>query len=545
LRHGDDVDGQSPFNRSRSRNGSGREFDRPQQREATPPRRGPGVGDNRPVDNRQEREFDPQRGVNEAPREFREPHRPTHQGMEPLRPPQRWYEGPFQSFQSEDDDDVFPPHSRLFPQPSRPPPTFPRHSSMKPGAQQTYLTGDEAGGEGPPGFDLNDISSVLDPPVDQSSTLPTAAPLPPPRRSWQPSQESSRSFPHPSSYSADVSEDALEPERGGVRGSGGRPGRPLARVWPSPKTHANDSSSDSSGRPLGYTRDHLHDVVDRLRTAPRSRSAPENRPGERYLDVSNQSPGGPIPSGSSGDLRGDSRSRGPSRGYPGYPRYPDDSTSSGLGSRNTSHSTGSLRPKGAPGTARPYGIGTNVSYPSSINNSSFPGNSNVNNGYRGNSLSSTLTPGSSSLLGDDAPLSPASNNVVPPRPASSIRRDTSADENYEFDHLPALESDILDDLQRYSRLAGSGKPAVNSGQLNQADTHHPDQSMMSELYPRPRKQSQYADAAERFERLREEFQQYRQQHETSPSYTGPFDTTGYQQQQQQQQPLYPMDSEML
>ncbi|KAK7105892.1 hypothetical protein V1264_017214 [Littorina saxatilis] len=448
-----------------------RVYDRPQR---DSDRRGPD-GPQRPL-----------RGYDGPMRGEEEPHRsPGYVG------PQRGgYDGPFQSFQS-DDDDVFPPGSH----PSAPPlsgrpGSLPRHSSMKPGLQ-TYLTEEE-----PPAFTVGDISSVLDPPQDQS-TLPhhshPHSSLPPPRRSWQPSQESSRSN-QPPSYSVDVSGEGRSPPAG-------LGDKPLARVWPSPKTA--DDSSDSSGRPLGYTRDQLHDVVDRLRHAPRSRSAP----GDRYLDVSAQ---GSV-KGSGRDLHSPYRREGsepppgergrqsPAALPHGYPpshaplgqRYPEDSTSSGIGSRNTSQSTsGSLRPRPKPS---------------------------------GNSLSSLLTPQESSLADSSHPYLD---------PYNSLRRDTSADENYEFDHLPALEDDILDDLQRYSRLAGAG----NRGQV-------PPGEVMRELYPKPRRQSQYANANERFQKLREEFHQYRQQQESnSPPYSGPPQRSTPP---SQQEPLYPMDSEML
>ncbi|XP_076458044.1 protein turtle homolog A-like isoform X2 [Babylonia areolata] len=377
----------------------------------------------------------PPRGTDRAQHEPHTGHAPLPTAPADHGP--RGYDGPFHSFHSEDEDDVFP-HS-----PASAP--FPRHSSMKPGAAPVSRGGEEeGGGEEAPAFTLSDISSVLDPPPGPHSTTT----LPPPRRSWQPSQESSRSVPP-------HAED---------------------RVWPSPPG-ANDSS-DSSGRPLGYTRDQLHDVVDRLRHAPRSRSTP----GDRYLDVSSQGP-----RGSRRDLHHPAHRSGyPGSGYPGdsHPterRAEDVSTSSGIGSRNTSHSTsGSLRPRFKPAAT---------------------------------SLSSLLTPHESSLAEDSSSLP-----FLHPHPHPHPRRDTSADENYEFDHLPALESDLLDDLDRYSRLAGTGRGDV-----------------MGDLFPKPRRHSQYADAEERFERLREEFQHYRQQQHNSPHHGATVT----------QPPPYSMDSDML
>nr|KAG5703598.1 hypothetical protein BaRGS_000983 [Batillaria attramentaria] len=71
-----------------------------------------------------------------------------------------------------------------------------------------------------------------------------------------------------------------------------------------------------------------------------------------------------------------------------------------------------------------------------------------NAGNPGGPVGSLLTPHESSR--DEDSSHPYLDNT-------SHRRDTSADENYEFDSLPALESDILDDLHRYSRLAGTGQ----------------------------------------------------------------------------------------
>ncbi|KAL8605956.1 hypothetical protein ACOMHN_065697 [Nucella lapillus] len=419
-----------------------------------------------------------------APRSFEDS--PSRSGA---APPQRGYDGPFHSFHSEEDDDVFPsgthsPHHHHHPHQPPPPPsssrlpgTFPRHSSMKPGSAPNVGEGEGEGeGEEVPAFTLSDISSVLEPPLQDQSTLS----LPPPRRSWEPSQESStRSVPP-------HGEDSRE----------GRPRdpKPLAQVWPSPKV--NDDSSDSSGRPLGYTREQLHDVVHRLRQAPR----PPSTPGDRYLDVSAQDPrgGGAHRDFHPGNGPGDGgRSRaGYPASYPSDPRQAEDhSTSSGIGSRNTSQSTsGSLRTRGGKPT--------------------------------GNSMSSLLTPHESSIAEEDPSLQFGDSRLP-----HHHRRDTSADENYEFDHLPALESDILDDLHRYSRLAGSGHPGPPGLGPD------PPGEMMRELYPKPQRQSQYADAAERFEKLREEFQNFRQQQGSSgsPPYAGP----------ESQPPLYSMDSEML
>ncbi|BFZ14426.1 hypothetical protein BsWGS_17465 [Bradybaena similaris] len=108
-------------------------------------------------------------------------------------------------------------------------------------------------------------------------------------------------------------------------------------------------------------------------------------------------------------------------------------------------------------------------------------------------------------------------------------RDISGDENYEFDSLKALEDDIMDDLRRYSQLsAGSTNYAA------QQDSP-------------PSGSNKYLDSERRFEKLREEFKQYRQQQyypsdglfQMPPTATSalPIGLNG--------EPLYPMDSEML
>lgn len=117
------------------------------------------------------------------------------------------------------------------------------------------------------------------------------------------------------------------------------------------------------------------------------------------------------------------------------------------------------------------------------------------------------------------------------------QRDVSVDENYEFDSLNALENDIMDDLRRYSELSGG------TGSVRQSEGNSQHDSSL----PLPRKASQYPDSEQRFEKLREEFKQYRQQQyhlsdgtlQRAPMTTAalPIGTHG--------EPLYPMDSEML
>ncbi|RUS84905.1 hypothetical protein EGW08_007315 [Elysia chlorotica] len=171
-------------------------------------------------------------------------------------------------------------------------------------------------------------------------------------------------------------------------------------------------------------------------------------------------------------------------GYPGYsethqahaqPRLGyQSSSSSGIGSRNTSQSTGSLQP---------HSSHPSLPLPPHSSQSHFGGEasgngSNARYGTRGRgapagrgatSCSSgptdetgDLSLDTSSVIGHSTPGvrgDPSSQSLSVPHPRGLLRhrRDTSVDENYEFDSINALENDIMDDLRRYSRLAGGVK----------------------------------------------------------------------------------------
>ena len=460
------------------------------------------------------------------------------------------YDGPYHSFEDEEDDDEngFLPNYHHQNVPSNRP-VFPRHSSMKP-AHQTYLTE----GEPIPPFTIDDISSVLQSPFSdpsrenrslrhypssashpshpaylpsrpgQSPHLPSQSPSQPSYLPSQPSylpselnkprelmHEPSRSYEQTRPYDRNqrgsdrdylpnIPEDSQDitatPDGRGVWGSPGK----------SPGDENNSSNGSSSSRPIGYTRDHLQGVVDRVRQGPRAR-ADDTLDDGGFLDASGlrqQSPSDdrvfrfPEPrSARPGDNRkvpyytsdvapfkpprvgqygGDRRPSSRSRDDTG----PDTvSHSSGIGSRNTSNS-----------------------------NSSFPNRLGKNS----MSYSSLLTPQEQDLSQDSSPFLDGSGNN---------RRDTSGDENYEFDSLGALESDILDALRNYSRLS-------DTGQASGRDPY-------GSLYPKSRKPSRYSDSEQRFNKLRQEFKQYRQkQAEMARESVG-----------QGSEPMYAMDSEML
>ncbi|KAH9514919.1 hypothetical protein Btru_021364 [Bulinus truncatus] len=534
------------------------------------------------------------------------------------------------SFQS-DDDEVFKapaghPHT----------PQFPRHSSMKPG-HMTYLTDDgehHGHNAGAPLFGVEDISSVLEPNSEQVSQNH-------PNHSTSPSSHPINNF----------NFDRNIPSPGYYINTGDT-SRPFAMVTPSQKYRApsDNESNNSSGRPLGYTRDHLQGVVQRLRSAPRSHSA---GPSSRYANISGfsdplpQSPvnllvSQPVSKSHSNlqdpdyyntkdtrkapyymsDLTDDwKRKRAQSDGShrlkaPPYPAegdrgytgnrpvgsssYPDvTSLSNSAGQRSFNelpyaqedprqriHPTGrhlnqppskpphlqshSQRPaflKDSPLSshlfdpretlpakytayhdpghhyrnhpAHRYGddpmthdSGSHSSGIGSRNTSqstaSFHPHRRGSAGRGSTSLSSAHDP--------DLSLDTGHGFGVP-----AHRRDMSGDENYEFDSLNALESDIIDDLRRYSRLTGNTEGSSHG--------RHPNQGPNTEdvHYPHPSKPSRYPDSDRRFMKLREEFKQYKQQQQLHPdedlrppptaSSALPIGLNG--------EPLYPMDSEML
>ncbi|XP_055865968.1 uncharacterized protein LOC106054729 isoform X2 [Biomphalaria glabrata] len=522
------------------------------------------------------------------------------------------------SFQS-DDDEVFGavgPH----------PPLFPRHSSMKP-SQMTYLTDDDAIHQpniGAPLFGVEDISSVLEPNSEQLSQN-------------QPSHSTSASS-HPiNNFNFDS--DIPAP---GYYVNTGDTNRPFAMVTPSQKHRApsDNESNNSSGRPLGYTRDHLQGVVQRLRSSSRSHSA---GPHSRYANISGYSD--PLPqsranlfippkvSKSHSNLQdpvyyntvnrrqapyhmsdleddwprlraqsdgnhglrnneylGDSASNRPSLSYPDMtslpragerssndlpidrriyptsrnypeppppkpahlyphpqrrPAYLEQAQSSNrfdpreaLPTRYTTPLTSFSDPSGQYRHVQHFGedpvhhdSGSHSSGVGSRNTSQSTGSLHPHRRGSGGKGSTSL----SSAHDPDLSLEASHSFGVP-----AHRRDTSGDENYEFDSLNALENDIIDDLRRYSRLSGNAEGPVGSAHSGQVPNAQDNQ------YAPRSKPSRYPDSDVRFMKLREEFKQYRQQQlrpdeDLRPPPTAssalPIGQNG--------EPLYPMDSEML
>ena len=360
----------------------------------------------------------------------------------------------------EDNDDVFSPHI-----PHVAKSGFPRHSSMKPSSTQTYLTDDPISFTTP----YNDISSVHPSPEHIYQNIPQH-----PWNSFPPYY--SRSMPK---FDNNRLSHSL----------GYSPARQVARVSP------NQKNSSPKDEPKYYTRDHLQGTVDKLRRGPRQRKArSSSRSSAPEFDRYDHSPvghRGTFGSDSDASRRTDfdyhgrpysydsdptaNVGRGGSRGryYPESRSIRDDPTpdslSSGIGSKNTSQATGSTP---------------------------VPRNSL--------SYSSLLTPQDHDFSQESSPFHD-----------HSLHRDTSADDNYEFD------TPDFDTLLAYPGLSGGDEllSAIESG-LSTSDFYN-------DLYPKPSKESKYENSEQRFEKLRQEYHQFQRE------------------QQEQFQHSYYIDSEML
>lgn len=389
----------------------------------------------------------------------------------------------------DDEEEVFmpPPISSIIP--NRP--SFPRHSSMKPSAQQTYLT-EDFDSSGQP-FMTSDLSSVLPSPFSDSQS----------RRAYHPYQRqygdfSDQRVPYGSqSRLPDFSEN----------GSFGDMDNTVVARQPSPKrtmsrTLSNGDSSDSSGRPVNYTRDQLLGAVDQVRKGPRV--AKSSQLWGSGTDSFSESPsvgghGAQIPESVKPSIIVRDR---PSRGH-SYEHDPFHSVN-GANSRGSVNSSG-----GYSGKARvPQGLVGEHSRredltPDSV--SSGIGSRNTSSQLTGSSLHSRP-----SRLGSN--LTPMEHDVSEDSAVPFLdyphthRKDVSGDENYEFDSYNAVESDLLEALRNYSEVNNGNDDLLNALQEGLSTKGR----IMSELYPKPSRQSRYSDSEQRFEKLRGEFQKFRQ-----------------------------------
>ena len=380
-------------------------------------------------------------------------------------PPRHWQEA------EDDDEEVFmpPPISSILPDRQG----LPRHSSMKPGVQ-TYLTDDW--GEEP--FIANDLSSVLPSPSFESQRPP-----------YQPYQREYENFPFrhvPSggtsapplyntsetSFNDTMNETVVPREASTIR--------------------QDSNSSDSSGRPLNYTRDRLQGAVDRVRKGPRTA---KRGPGYRgsgeldYISESPRQPGFPARTDNKPSLTVlDRPSRDPSmdlgRGVTGS--YGSVS-SSGLGSVGRSRNPAL--------DSRSYALENST--PDSV--SSGIGSRNTSSQLTGSSLHSRPSRLGSHPTPQELSVDSGQGELPP------LRKDVSGDENYEFDSVTAAESDLLEALRNYSQVNNANEDLLSALQDGLSTS-----GFLQDLYPKPRKQSRYSDSEQRFEKLRGEFQQYRQ-----------------------------------
>ncbi|XP_053409115.1 uncharacterized protein LOC123561484 isoform X2 [Mercenaria mercenaria] len=402
----------------------------------------------------------------------------------------------------DDEEEVFmpPPISSIIP--NRP--SFPRHSSMKPSAQQTYLTEDFDSSSQP--FLTSDLSSVLPSPFSDSQS----------RRPYHPYQRQYADF---SDQRVPYGSQSRLPEYS-RNGSYGDMDNTVVARQPSPdrtmsRTLSNgENSSDSSGRPMNYTRDQLLGAVDQVRKGPKAA-----RRGQQWgtgPDSYSESPsfgghGAQIPESAKPSVIVRDR---PSRGH-SYEH--DPFRAAGVtDSRGSVNSSGGYSGRGRV----PQGLGGEQSRredltPDSI--SSGIGSRNTSSQLTGSSLHSRPSRLGSNLTAMEHDVSEDSAVPFLDYPPAH-RKDVSGDENYEFDSYNAVETDLLEALRNYSEVNSGNDDllsALQEGLTRQEGLTG--KRLMSELYPKPTRQSRYSDSEQRFEKLRGEFQKYRQKQQREES----------------------------
>lgn len=419
-------------------------------------------------------------------------------------------------------DDVFfpPPPPQEFPGRH----SLPRHSSMKP-SYKTYLIGDpvddDCGFTQP--FGAEDISSVM-PSFNESASgardrfayspynetnsrtlleQPNWSgaeinnyPLSASERLARPKSRGSdnRQRSHSSDYASDNPRHSLVnshldyPDNTTLKH--------LDPISPSPRSPRNDFSFG----PSQYTRDQLQGVVDKIRKGPRARRSKSagRLPSQETNFPYSYSPQ-VVPNLSLSPTIGS--------GYDQYVEHPRQRYSHEIapykgerGSRSSVNSSGrgSLGRHRYPTDPRSYALedltpDSNSSGRGSRNTSQATGSSHQSRIPR-NSLSSYASPQEHDLSQDSSPFLDATG---------SLHKDTSADDNYEFDSLQALEADLINTLRSYplAKQSEDLKMAIESG-LNTSEFY-------DSLYPKPSVESQYDNSEARFEKLRQEFQQFR------------------------------------
>lgn len=414
--------------------------------------------------------------------------------LSPVRPDQG-YERSQPGYPGDDEDEeVFmpPPISSILPER----PSFPRHSSMKPSAQQTYLT-EDFNNSGQP-FMTSDISSVLPSPFSDSHS----------RRTYHPYQ---RQYGDVSDQRVPYGSHSRLPDYS-QNGSYGDMDNTVVARQPSPdktmsRTLSNGDSSDSSGRPVNYTRDQLLGAVDQVRKGPRVTK--RGQPWGSGTESFSESPslgghGAQIPESAKPSIIVRDR---PSRGH-SYEHDPLRGTN-GAYSRASVNSSGGYSGRGRVPQGGEQGRREDLT-PDSL--SSGIGSRNTSSQLTGSSLHSRP-----SRLGSN--LTPMEHNVSEDSAVpfldypQTYRKDVSGDENYEFDSYNAVESDLLEALKNYSEVNNGNDDLLSA--LQEGLTS---KGLMSELYPKPSRQSRYSDSEQRFEKLRGEFQKYRRKQQQEQSF---------------------------
>ncbi|XP_060590949.1 uncharacterized protein LOC132745946 isoform X3 [Ruditapes philippinarum] len=420
------------------------------------------------------------------------PHYSTHG---PLLSPVIPYEGHDRSLPGypgdDDEEEVFmpPPISSIIP--NRP--SFPRHSSMKPSAQQTYLTEDFDSPSRP--FLTSDLSSVLPSPFTDSQSRP-----------YHPYQ---RQYADVSDQGVPYGSQSRLPEYS-HNGSYGDMDNTVVARQPSPdrtmsRTLSNgENSSDSSGRPMNYTRDQLLGAVDQVRKGPKAA-----RRGQQWGSGPDSFSDSPSVSGHGAQFPESAKPSVIVRDRPsrGHSYEHDPFRAAGVpNSRGSVNSSGGYSSRGRNGGEQSRREDLT---PDSL--SSGIGSRNTSSQLTGSSLHSRPSRLGSNLTPMDHDISEDSAVPFLDYPPAQ-RKDISGDENYEFDSYNAVEKDLLEALKNYSEVNNGNDDLFSALQEGLSG-----KGLMSDLYPKPSRQSRYSDSEQRFEKLRGEFQKYRQKQQQEES----------------------------
>lgn len=305
------------------------------------------------------------------------------------------------------------------------------------------------------------------------------------------------------------------------------PNRQVARVTPSPQrmpSPGDSGSEGSGGPPMTYTRDRLHGAIEKVRRGPLARRLqPSQRghgdsdsldsphtPGQSYKSYQST----PSSSGITPSMDDDTFDQTVLQRHPQtydvnvqpYKDVPNNRTSvtsgvsgsSGRGSSGHGSKAASLT-QSHPDISQEPSQDPNISTSSGSRNTSQSTSNSSNRGRMNSSMSSTNTPQEHDISTESSPYSEGQ---------SQHRRDISGDENYEFDSVNALESELLDALKNYSEV--KKRSSRDYGDRDTDISHKKDQSPGKERSP-------YKRGEDRFAKLREEYQDFKRRQEAETS----------------------------